>query len=200
MWKISVMGGLLASLLSTAALACDDGKCPISGLHFEDGWVRAVGPAARTAAVYARIENHSDHEVVLTGVATPVAAQAQFHRSELVDGVMRMRSLADGISVPPHGTFAWQPGGDHIMLMGLTAPLSAGDAVPLSFTLADGQQWKVTARVGQSGGNGDNHHGAHDMQHEKHHLQRHDEKGQGKEGHGKLHHGDDRADDHSQHH
>ncbi len=168
MWKSWIIGGLLAPLLGSAALACDDPECPLGGLRFEDGWVRAVGPAARTAAVYAQIENHSDHEVVLTGVATPVATHAQFHRSELVDGVMRMRSVSEGISVPAHGAFAWQPGGDHIMLMGLTTTLSVDGEVPLSFTLAGGQVWEVTARVGQSGGKADNHHGAHDMPHEKH--------------------------------
>ncbi|HBF99638.1 MAG TPA: hypothetical protein DDW95_13915, partial [Alphaproteobacteria bacterium] len=149
MWKNALMGGLLASLLGTAALACDDGKCPISGLHFDDGWVRAAGPAARTAAVYGEIENHGDHPVVLTGVTTPAATHAQFHRSMLVDGVMRMRGVSEGISLPPHGEFSWRPGGDHIMLMGLTAPLAEGDIVPLRFTLADGAVLEVSARVGE---------------------------------------------------
>lgn len=171
MWKIYILGGLLAALLGGAAVACDDPKYPLGGLRFEEGWVRAVGPAARTAAVYARVENHSDHEVVLTGVTTPAATRAQFHRSEFVDGVMRMRGVSEGISVPAHGAFAWQPGGDHIMLMGLTAPLAEGNSVSLRFTLADGQLWDVSARVGQSCGNVDNHHDPHDMRHEKHHPQ-----------------------------
>lgn len=197
MWKISVMGGLLASLLSTATLACDDGKCPISGLHFEDGWVRAVGPAARTAAVYARIENHGDHVVVLTGVATPAAAHAQFHRSALVDGVMQMRGVSEGISLPPHGEFTWRPGGDHIMLMGLTAPLAEDDVVPLRFTLSDGAVLEVSARVGEAGKGSDDHHNPHDA-HPKdhhpdtHHKDRQGQEGAGDEGHGEDRHGEDR--------
>ena len=223
MWKNALMGGLLASLLGTAALACDDGKCPISGLHFDDGWVRAAGPAARTAAVYGEIENHGDHPVVLTGVTTPAATHAQFHRSMLVDGVMRMRGVSEGISLPPHGEFSWRPGGNHIMLMGLTAPLAEGDIVPLRFTLADGAVLEVSARVGEARAGSDDHHSAHDArqehsahdahpeqsahdarpeqsahdtQPESHHQDRHDAGTHNEDGHEMMHH----SEDHSTHH
>ena len=205
MWKNALMGGLLASLLGTAALACDDGKCPISGLHFDDGWVRAAGPAARTAAVYGEIENHGDHPVVLTGVTTPAATHAQFHRSMLVDGVMRMRGVSEGISLPPHGEFSWRPGGDHIMLMGLTAPLAEGDIVPLRFTLADGAVLEVSARVGEARAGSDDHHSAHDAHPENsahdahpesHHQDRHDAGTHNEDGQEMMHH----SEDHSTHH
>ena len=143
--------------------------------------------------------------MVLTGVTTPAATHAQFHRSMLVDGVMRMRGVSEGISLPPHGEFSWRPGGDHIMLMGLTAPLAEGDIVPLRFTLADGAVLEVSARVGEARAGSDDHHSAHDAhpEHsahdahpESHHQDRHDAGTHNEDGQEMMHH----SEDHSTHH
>ncbi|MBL6431381.1 MAG: copper chaperone PCu(A)C [Alphaproteobacteria bacterium] len=52
----------------------------------------------------------------------------------VVDGVMKMREMADGIPVPPKGTLELKPGSYHVMFLGLTAPLVEGATVPVTLT------------------------------------------------------------------
>jgi copper(I)-binding protein len=44
---------------------------------------------------------------------------------------MRMRPVAD-IPVPANGSVTLQPGGLHLMLIGLTQPLAVGQSVPVT--------------------------------------------------------------------
>jgi copper(I)-binding protein len=46
--------------------------------------------------------------------------------------VMRMRELEKGLEIPAGGTVTLAPGGFHLMLIGLTAPLKAGTRVPVT--------------------------------------------------------------------
>ena len=62
------------------------------------------------------------------------------------DGVMRMRQIAH-IHLPPNKTVSLEPGGLHIMLFDLKAPLKPGDKVPMTLTFKDGSSKEITADV-----------------------------------------------------
>jgi hypothetical protein len=62
------------------------------------------------------------------------------------EGVMRMRQIPQ-ISLPSNTTVSLEPGGLHIMLFDLKAPLSPGDQVPITLTFSDGSSKAVTAEV-----------------------------------------------------
>ena len=62
------------------------------------------------------------------------------------DGVMRMRRIPH-IHLPPGQTVSLQPGGLHIMLFDLAAPLKEGDEFPLTLIFEDGSSKDVTAIV-----------------------------------------------------
>ena len=47
-------------------------------------------------------------------------------------GVMTMRPVQGGLSIPPGRSITLAPGGLHIMLMELKAPFKEGDKVPLT--------------------------------------------------------------------
>lgn len=85
----------------------------------------------------------------LVSVAAPLAATAQVHEMKIEDGMMKMAELKDGLALPAGEAVSLQPGGDHIMLMGLTQPLTAGQEVPLAFTFEHAQPVQVRARVAQ---------------------------------------------------
>jgi periplasmic copper chaperone A len=63
------------------------------------------------------------------------------------NGVMKMRPLADGLTLPPGKSITLAPGGYHIMLMGLTAPLKSGEKVPVTLTFEKAGEAKVTFDV-----------------------------------------------------
>lgn len=68
----------------------------------------------------------------LLSVTSPVAGTIEIHESRVVDGVMQMRALPKGLVLPAGKTVALAPGGTHLMLFALQAPLVTGQSVPLT--------------------------------------------------------------------
>ena len=95
----------------------------------------------------------------LVSVSSPVAALAQIHESRMESNMMMMRELEAGLPLPAGQAVALAPGGNHIMLMGVTEPLKTGDTVPLTLTFATAAPVEVTATVGQPPATDD--HGGH---------------------------------------
>ena len=65
----------------------------------------------------------------------------------VVNGVMQMRQLADGLPVPAGGSVVLKPGSYHVMLIGLKKPLTAGETFPLTLTFAKTGNISVTVAV-----------------------------------------------------
>lgn len=61
-------------------------------------------------------------------------------------GVMKMRKL-EGIDVPAKGSLVLEPGGMHLMLIGLKAPLAEGQSVPLELRFDKAGVVKTTLKV-----------------------------------------------------
>jgi copper(I)-binding protein len=112
---------LLAAMLLLAA--CGGQGAP--EIELAGAWARpTVGQTP--AAVYVTIENKGSSPDRLTGASTDHAAMAMVHQNEVVNGVARMR-MAGEINIPPGDRIEMVPGGTHIMLQGLRAPLKTGD-------------------------------------------------------------------------
>lgn len=102
------------------------------GVHINDAYARA---SAASGAVFFVIENHQTEEDRLIGVASDAAERVEMHaHSEDANGVMMMGKVPGGFVVPGNGSHALARGGDHVMMMGLRAPLKTGDVVPLTLT------------------------------------------------------------------
>jgi copper(I)-binding protein len=85
----------------------------------------------------------------LVSVESPVAALAQVHETRMESNMMMMRELEAGLPLPAGEAVQLKPGGTHIMLMGVSDPLRAGQTVPLTLTFATAVPVEVTATVGQ---------------------------------------------------
>ncbi len=92
---------------------------------------------------FMEITNNHDEAVTLTGGSSDVASIVQVH--EVVDGIMREKE--GGVEIQGGATSTLKPGGNHLMLMGLTRELKAGDEVTFTLTFSDGHQVDVTAPV-----------------------------------------------------
>jgi copper(I)-binding protein len=53
---------------------------------------------------------------------------------DVTNGVMKMRQIDDGIAIPPGKTVQLAPGGFHVMLIGLKAPLNADENYQVTLT------------------------------------------------------------------
>ena len=111
-------------------------------IRVTDAWARATVPGQSSGAIYATIENKGEADR-LVGV-TSDAGMAMLHANEGKDGVARMRMIGE-LEIPAAGRVPLAPGGTHVMLSGLKAPLTAGGdlAVTMRFALAGAQPVKV---------------------------------------------------------
>jgi len=116
---------LLAAILLLPA--CGQQGSP--QIELNKAWARpTVGQAP--GAVYVTIDNKGGSADRLAGAFTDHAAMAMVHQNEVVDGVARMR-MAGEINIPAGDRIEMVPGGTHIMLEGLRAPLKTGDRFDL---------------------------------------------------------------------
>lgn len=134
---------MLIGAALTASCAAPSPKIDVS-----DAWARATAPGQSSAAVYATIRNRGDADR-LVEVSSGVGA-AMLHRSDHQGGVARMRMLSE-MAIPADGSVALAPGGTHVMLTGLGAPLAVGAEFPLTLRFAKAGQRSVTVAVVAAG-------------------------------------------------
>ena len=111
-----------------------------------DAWARATVTGQSGSAAYMTIGNTGDGSDRLLSAGSPGAA-ASLHSSSSEGGVMRMRALPDGLEIPAGAKVNLQPGGAHIMLTGLSAPLATGSQFPLTLKFERSGQRKISVRV-----------------------------------------------------
>lgn len=112
-----------------------------------DAWVRADPDSGTTTAAYLRFVNGTDDSVVVSRFASDDARAVELHRSWTDStGIMHM-SLVNAAHLAPHGTLVMQPGGYHLMLIGTTHSLRAGQRVRITMRLSSGAIVSTMARV-----------------------------------------------------
>ncbi len=142
------MRALLSLLLLTLGLSFSAPAAAqeTGAIRIEQPWARASIIASRPAAAYLTVINESEEPVRIVGFEAPVAKQAEPHRMVAGDGKMTMRP-AGVLDVPAGERVVFEPGGLHLMLMGLAAPLREGETFPLTLRFEDGAPVTVTVPV-----------------------------------------------------
>jgi copper(I)-binding protein len=137
---------------SAAAATSTATSTAAAGVVLKDAWVKSA-PNGMTA-LFGTFTNPTARDITVVSGTTPAASKVELHEVVMVDGTMKMRPKTGGFLVPAHGTHELKPGGDHVMMMGLTGPIRAGDTVTATLTLNDGSTLAVTA-IGKdyAGGN-----------------------------------------------
>src|SRR5690606_35945517 len=103
----------------------------------EHPWTRATPGAATVGAGFLTLVNRGGEDDRLTGARTPIAERVEIHTHRVEDGVMRMRPVEGGVALPAGGTVTFEPGGLHLMMIGLDRKLVAGESVPLTLDFAE---------------------------------------------------------------
>jgi len=99
-----------------------------------DAWVRGTVAGQTTTGAFMQLKAAAD--ATLVSAASPVASIVEIHEMKMDGGMMKMNAV-DRLPLPAGKTVDLKPGGYHVMLMGLRAPLRAGDTVPLTLTFED---------------------------------------------------------------
>jgi len=126
---------LAATLLASAARA---------QVTVDRPWVRTTVPQQTTSAAYFTVTSAQGGKIV--DASSPVATSAEVHEMKMSGDMMKMRAV-DAVPLPAGKPVVFQPNGYHLMLMGLKAPLKAGDVVPIRLVVEDAKGKRQTVDV-----------------------------------------------------
>jgi copper(I)-binding protein len=113
-------------------------------------------PAQTGSAAYLTIHNAGPGADRLLSISTPAAAGASLHSTSMTGGIMRMRS-AGPQTIAANQKLQMKPGGIHVMLTGLKAPLKAGQRLPLTLKFERAGLVRTSVPI-QVQGKDDGHH------------------------------------------
>lgn len=139
---------ILSAVLATAA--CSSPTEPTSDLAVVNvtGAICRPTPEGRQVTGCYLTLTASRDDTLMTA-QSPASALAQVHESSMENNMMVMYEAKAGLPLPAGQAVSLAPGGNHIMLLGVKAPLAAGDTVPLTLTFASAAPVEVEASVGQ---------------------------------------------------
>jgi periplasmic copper chaperone A len=131
MWKLVAISGVLS--LGIFSLLADE-----PNLKVEGAWMRAVPPSVSDTAVYFTITNLGKDKVALKGATTPIADSVEpMITTKSGEGVNQRLGMeaVDSLEVPAGGKLVLQPGGNHLMVMGLKKHPAEGEKVNITIKL-----------------------------------------------------------------
>lgn len=133
----AISAGLIALGLAGAASA---------EIVAEKAWARATPPGFSKGAVYVELINDGRRSDVLIGVDTDRAPRAEMHRTIEEGGNSRMVHTPN-VPIPAGEGVSFEPGGRHVMLMGVDEPLAEGERFTITLSTEDNGTLPIEVRV-----------------------------------------------------
>lgn len=121
-----------------------------------DPHVREVLPGQSNSASFMTLQNTGGEPHALQRAESPAAKTVELHTHTLEGGMMRMRPV-EQVPLPAGESVRFEPGGLHLMWIGLVQPLKAGQEVPLTLFFEDGSRRELTVPVRKLGMPGAHH-------------------------------------------
>lgn len=138
--------GLLWLYAPPAAVKATDPAKAATSLEFRAAWIRAAPPSSPVMAGYVTLVNPSRRQLTILRAESPAFGTVEMHEMRTVDGVMRMRPLAQ-LRIDPETRVALAPGATHLMLMRPVRQLQVGEHAEITFVLDDGTHRTIDFEV-----------------------------------------------------
>lgn len=133
---------LAASLMFSAGVLAG----AADNVSVQDPYVRLAPPNAPATGAFMVIKNNGDKDVKILKADNPVSRVTELHTHLNEGGVMKMRPVP-AIDIKSKAEAVLKPGGMHVMLIDLKAPMKEGDVVPITLNFDDGSSKVVDAKV-----------------------------------------------------
>lgn len=147
-----IAGGALAACGSSS----DSTEGSDATVTVTNAWIRASdGPMT---GIFGDITNSSGEEITIVSATNSASSKTELHEMAMVDGEMVMQEMAGGVMLPADSTTILEPGGDHIMAIGMSAPVVPGDEVEVSLTLSTGETVTFMAVAKESAAGDEEYH------------------------------------------
>jgi copper(I)-binding protein len=169
MKRITTIAAVLVAAASLGLAACGDdddagttaASTTAEAVSVSGPWARVTAPEAKTSAAYMTITSKDGDVLTNASVPADIAGMAQLHETttsgesmDSMDGesmsAMKGMKEVEQIDIPAGGSVQLKPGGYHIMLMELAAPIAAGDTVPVTLTFEKAGEVTVDAVAKES--------------------------------------------------
>lgn len=133
------------ALALIAALAC--GTVYAQSVEIRDAWARATVKGQTATGAFMKITARDGARLI--GASSPAAGVTEVHEMKMEGDIMKMRAVQGGLDLPAGKTVELKPGGYHMMMMDLKAPLAKDSTVPLTLVFKDakGVESKMELKV-----------------------------------------------------
>ena len=117
-----------------------------AAVKVEGAWARATVQGQKGTGAFMSLT--AKEGTTLVGVSSPVAGVAEVHEMKMEGDVMKMRAMPV-LDLPAGKKVDLKPGGYHVMLMDLKAPLAKDSTIPMTllFKNAQGVQSKLDLKL-----------------------------------------------------
>jgi len=141
--KSLLKSALLATVLSGAVSLAHAGD-----ISLEKPWSRATPSGAPVGAGYVTLKNAgAAADKLLSATAPDIAGKVEIHEMSMDGGVMKMREMPSGLPTPPGQSVELKPGGNHLMMTGLRAPLKEGQTLKATLRFEKAGEIPVEMKV-----------------------------------------------------
>lgn len=139
--------GLALGVLGVAAAlsACQPSARQAGDVEPGKAWARATAPGQETGGVFLTIRGGGSPDRLVGGSAA-IARGVEIHSMTMDGAVMRMRRQ-QALDIAADGETKLDPGGTHLMLVGLDEPLTPGRNFDLTLDFAKGGRKQVSVKV-----------------------------------------------------
>lgn len=120
-----------AALIATFAATAWAQTAPVK---VDAAWARASVPGQTGTGAFMKLTAKDGAKLV--GASSPAAGVTEVHEMKMEGDVMKMRAVP-ALDLPAGKTVELKPGGFHVMLLDLKAPLAVNTVVPLTLTFRD---------------------------------------------------------------
>ncbi len=144
--KYSSIIGMVVTIIILTGPSFAQEQARLGDLVIERPWARASIGTSRPAAAYVTISNEGTESDTLLAVRTPLSGKAEVHTMSNDNGVMRM-GPAGPVEIPAGGEISLAPGGLHIMMLKLQAPLIKGESIEITLEFKRAGEITVTAPI-----------------------------------------------------
>lgn len=156
MTTMKLAAAAAAALCAVAISACGDdddttaktSTATARAVEVSDVWARTTAPSQTSGAVYLTISAPDGDALMRASVPTDIAGKTELHETtsdgashsdamamdETKTQAMKGMKQVSSIHIPKGETVTLKPGGYHVMLLDLAAPIADGQKIPVTLT------------------------------------------------------------------
>jgi hypothetical protein len=123
----------------------------LGDLTLSGAFTRAMPDGAKAAGGFVTIANGGKESDRLVSASSANADMVQLHEMKIIDDIMKMQEMKEGIIIPAGETVTLKPGGLHVMFMKITKPFVMGEMVPVTLTFEKAGSVDIMMPIGEMG-------------------------------------------------